>query len=48
MPFPNEHSARLHNPAIYEKIRRENNKFGQGVHVIWGIKKNGDFEPTKG
>ena len=38
MPYPNEHSCRLHNPDKYDEIRRENNKFGNGIHAIWGIK----------
>lgn len=37
-PFPNEHACRLVDPAKYEKFRRQNNKFGEGVHAIWGIK----------
>lgn len=38
MPLANEHAARIHDPGKYDKIRRENNKFGDGVHVLWGIK----------
>ncbi|MGE4157618.1 MAG: hypothetical protein AB7F75_00810 [Planctomycetota bacterium] len=37
MPFPNEHAARLKDPARYERFRRENDKFAQGIHAIWGI-----------
>jgi len=43
-PYPNEHSARLNDPQKYKKIRRENNKFGDGIHVIWGIKDDGTVE----
>jgi hypothetical protein len=40
MPYKNEHSARLHSPAFaYSKFRRQNNKFGKGIHAIWGIGK---------
>ena len=38
MPYPQEHSARLENPDKYDDFRRENNKLGDGIHVIWGIK----------
>jgi len=37
MPYPNEHSARLKPPGRYQEFRRENNKFGDGIHAIWGI-----------
>jgi len=39
MPYPNEHAARLRDPKRYERFRRENNKFGAGVHAIWGIRQ---------
>lgn len=39
MPYPNEHAARLKEPGQYAEFRRENNKFGDGRHAIWGIKK---------
>jgi len=38
MPFPNEHAARLKDPGQYDKFRRQNNQFGQGIHPIYGIK----------
>ncbi len=44
MPYPNEHSSRQNDPGKYTKIRRENNKFGQGIDVIWGVLENGDTE----
>ena len=37
MPLPNEHSARLEDPGKYIRFRRENDKFGAGIHAIWGI-----------
>lgn len=44
MPYPNEHAARLEDPAKYADIRRENNKFGKGIHAIWGILESGTVE----
>ena len=37
-PYPNEHACRVADPKKYEKFRRQNNKFGTGIHAIWGIK----------
>jgi hypothetical protein len=42
--YPNEHAARINDPDKYEKFRRENNKFGEGIDVIWGITKDGKTE----
>lgn len=39
MPYPSEHSARIEDPDKYDEFRRENNKFAQGIHAIWGIIK---------
>jgi hypothetical protein len=36
-PYPHEHAARLMEPKQFKKIRRQNNKFGLGIHAIWGI-----------
>ena len=36
-PYPNEHAARINNPDKYVRMRRENNAFGNGIDVIWGI-----------
>lgn len=44
MPFPNEHAARLQNPAKYARFRRENDKLAPGVHVIWGITSDSKIE----
>ncbi len=44
MPYPNEHAARLNNPDKYPKKRRQNDKFGSGIDVIWGIKEDGSTE----
>lgn len=39
MPYPNEHSARVTDPKQYDEFRRQNDKFGTGIHAIFGIKK---------
>jgi len=38
MPYPGEHSARIRDPKQYDSLRRRNNAFGSGIHVIYGIK----------
>ena len=38
MPFPGEHSCRLEDPKQYDEFRRSNDKFGNGIHAIFGIK----------
>lgn len=38
-PYPHEHAARLNDPVKYSAMRRENNAFGPGIHVIWGKRK---------
>jgi len=40
-PYPHEHSARIVSPREMrkDKFRRQNNKFGRGVHAIWGMLK---------
>ncbi len=40
MPYENEWSARIEDPSNFKKFRRQNDKFGNGIHVIWGIDKN--------
>lgn len=42
MPYPNEHAARFVNPdkRKFRDYRRDNNKFGQGIDVIFGILRN--------
>jgi len=37
-PYPKEHAARQLDPGQFDDFRRENNKFGPGIHAIWGIK----------
>jgi hypothetical protein len=37
-PFANEHACRVKDPDQFPKKRRENNKFGDGIHAIWGIR----------
>lgn len=44
MPFPNEHSARIVNPGKFESFARQNDELGQGIDVIFGIRKDGKSE----
>lgn len=44
MPYPNEHSARLHSPQKYAKFARQNDKLGPGISVIFGIDGTGKSE----
>ena len=37
-PYPNEHAARLEDPAKYDSFARVNNAFGDGIDAIYGIK----------
>lgn len=47
-PYPNEHAARLTDPDKYARFSRVNDKFGEGIHAIYGhknkAKKEGDSE----
>jgi hypothetical protein len=43
-PYPSEHAQRINSPDKYEKLRRQNNKFGEGIHVIFGILEDGKTE----
>jgi HK97 family phage major capsid protein/HK97 family phage prohead protease len=38
-PYPNEHAARLTDPAQYDSLRRENDAGGSGIDFIYGIKE---------
>jgi hypothetical protein len=40
-PYPNEHACRITDPGKYIRIRRQNDKFGKGIHAIWGIQGGG-------
>ncbi len=44
-PYENEHAARLKDPDKYDRFRRTNNKFGDGIHAIWGIEDQGEGDP---
>ena len=44
MPYPNEHAARMQNPDKYVRVRRENDKFGPGIHALWGVTQDGKAE----
>lgn len=39
-PYPNEHACRLNDPNKYNAFRRNNNRFGEGIHAIFGRKKS--------
>uniref|UniRef100_A0A6M3IF34 Putative structural protein n=1 Tax=viral metagenome TaxID=1070528 RepID=A0A6M3IF34_9ZZZZ len=43
-PYPSEHASRQNDPDKYKKIRRENDKFGEGIHAIWGVLEDGKTE----
>ena len=38
-PYPNEHAARLKDPAQYDSLRRVNDEGGNGIDFIYGIKE---------
>jgi hypothetical protein len=42
--YKGEHSSRINDPKKYKKFRRQNDKFGSGKDVIWGITDKGDVE----
>lgn len=44
MPYPNEHAARLVEPNRFDpdSFRRENDKFGAGIHAVFGKLKGED------
>ena len=44
MPYENEHSFRVNDPGKYKYFRRENDAFGDGISVIWGITEDKDVE----
>jgi len=44
MPYLTEHAVRLEPPSKYERFRRENGKFGEGINAIWGITADGKVE----
>lgn len=47
-PYPNEHAVRVTDPdpKRYIRIRRQNDKFGEGIHALWGVlrKKIGNMK----
>jgi len=36
-PYPNEHAARIQDPAKYDEFTRENNAGGEGIDFIFGV-----------
>ena len=43
-PYENQHSFRINDPSKYTKFRRQNNAFGEGIDVIYGITSGGKAE----
>jgi len=43
-PYPNEHAARLKDPAQFDEFRREPDAAGPGIDIIWGIKGSDPVE----
>ncbi len=43
-PYPNEHAARIKEPDQYDAFMRHNDEFGEGIHVIYGIKDGDNAE----
>lgn len=41
MPLPHEHSARILPPNRFKSFVRENNKFGEGIDVVFGVDTEG-------
>lgn len=44
MPYVSEHAVRLRPPSRYVRFRRENNLFGPGIDVVWGVTEDGAAE----
>ena len=44
MPYENEHAFRVNDPNKYKYFRRENDAFGDGISVIWGITEDKEVE----
>ena len=44
MPYENEHAYRVNDPNKYKYFRRENDAFGDGISVIWGITEDKEVE----
>ncbi len=40
MPYENEHAVLVHNPDKYIRIKRQNDRFGKGISVLWGVLKH--------
>jgi hypothetical protein len=43
-PYPNEHASRQNEPDKYKRVRRQNDKFGPGIHAIFGVTDDGNAE----
>lgn len=38
-PYTGEHSGKIKEPTVFSKFKRQDNKFGEGIHVVYGIRK---------
>ena len=41
-PYKGEHASIITSKSRYSKFIRVNNKFGSGIHVIFGVRKSDD------
>jgi len=46
-PFPNEHACRQTSPEQYVRFRRQNDRFGKGIHAIFGVKETDGKETVE-
>ncbi len=42
MQFPNEHAARIQEPAQFKRFRRSDDEGADGIHFIFGVQEDGD------
>lgn len=47
MPYAREHAARLKDPKLYIRIRKEKDKFGPGIDAQWGILRKAGKETAE-
>lgn len=43
-PYPNEHAARIKAPDGFARFRRQKDKFGEGIHAIFGVTEDNKVE----
>ena len=44
MPYKHEHSCRKIDPKKFKSFTRTNDKFGTGIHAIWGKNPGGSVQ----